>query len=636
MSIAARDTRRHRRGRTRWAVALSTVIVLALSACGVPTSGPPVSDGPPPAGGGSANGGLPPPPGPNEETGTADAFVNDYLQAVAGATGPEAQVAAARAYMTAGAGGAWARPSSNGQVNVLRQIGGWSDDRPRTASDGSTVIDVTGKFEIVGEFVVATGVLEPPPAANRVSAAADRRTLKFSVGDSDAGSGRFRLTDHVPPGLYMSEQALQRWFAPHPIYFWDPSHEALIPDIRYVPSVLSGIQQATQVVIWTLGNPSDWINGATQQTVSASLADPTISVTSGGTYVVNLSANAHALESAALLAYQLRWSLGTLTIGAGTVPMPVDVEIQGQSQVISSDNGFREHVANLAASRSSVEASAYAIQPVSGGKVVQVKINSATEAITVGQSGQPPILNSPTKNANVVAAAVNGSASAAALVRVVGRAETLWIRRTGNVASDFVQVKGLAGSSMSRPQFVTQPAGAVVVAVDGQLKLVDAQNRVHPIQLPSGIPSVSAFSIAPDAHRVAFISGGRLYFSVITVGDPPTMTTAQPIVIGPNLVSATSVAWSSTSQLVVGGEGEGHTGKIAELNVDGSLDPNPFTREYGSAKIVQVAAYSYDPLPPLGFDEVMVQTSLPTGKQQVIAGRTDGRPSNLTAPFFQD
>ena len=43
-------------------------------------------------------------------------------------------------------------------------------------------------------------------------------------------------------------------------------------------------------------------------------------------------------------------------------------------------------------------------------------------------------------------------------------------------------------------------------------------------------------------------------------------------------------------------------------------------------KIVQVAAYSYDPLPPLGFDEVMVQTSLPTGKQAVIAGRTDGKP----------
>jgi hypothetical protein len=640
--VATRDSRHHRRGRTRCAVALSTVIVLALSGCGVPTSGPPVSDGPPPAGGGSANGGLPPPPGPNEETGTADAFVNDYLQAVAGATGPEAQVAAARAYMTSGAAGAWGKPSANGQVNVLRQITSWSDDRPRTASDGSTVIDVTGTFEIVGEFVVATGVLEPPPAANRVSDAADRRKLTFSVGDSDAGSGRFRLTDRVPPGLYMSEQALQRWFAPHPVYFWDPSHEALIPDIRYVPSVLSGIQQATQVAAWTLGSPSDWINGATQPLLNnASLADPTISVTSGGTYVVNLSTSAHALESAALLAYQLRWSLGTLTIGAGTVPMPVDIEIEGQSQVTSSDNSFREQVPNLAPPRSSVEASAYAIQPTPGGNaasghVVQVTINSATEAITVGQSRQPPILNSPTKNANVVAAAVNGSASAAALVRASGNAETLWIRRTGNAASDFVQVKGLAGTTMSRPQFVTQPAGAVVVAVDGQLKLVDAQNRVHPIQLPSGISRVSAFSIAPDAHRVAFISGGRLYFSVITVSDPPTMTTAQPIVIGPNLVTATSVAWSSTSQLVVGGEGNGRTGKIAELNVDGSLDPNPFTREYGSAKIVQVAAYSYDPLPPLGFDEVMVQTSLPTGKQAVIAGRTDGKASNLTAPFFQD
>ena len=233
-------------------------------------------------------------------------------------------------------------------------------------------------------------------------------------------------------------------------------------------------------------------------------------------------------------------------------------------------------------------------------------INSATEAITTDVRGSHAILNS-ANNAKVVAAAVNGSASAAALVRAVGNSETLWIRRAGGGGgSDFVQVKGLAGTSMSRPQFVTQPAGAVVVAVDGQLKLVDAQNRVHPIQLPSGISSVSSFSIAPDAHRVAFVSGGRLYFSVITVDDPPTMTTAQPIVIGPNLATATSVAWSSTRQLVVGGQ-DGSTGKIAELNVDGSLDPNPFTREYPSDKIVQVAAHSYDPLPPLGFDEVMVQ-----------------------------
>ncbi|HZD97731.1 MAG TPA: hypothetical protein VE132_06175, partial [Micromonosporaceae bacterium] len=260
---------------------MSTVIALALAACGVPTSGPPVSDGPPPAGGGSANGGLPPPPGPNAETSTADAFVSDYLQAAAGATNLDGQAAAARAYMTAGSASAWRKPSAPGQVNVLRQLSGWSDTTT-TARDGSTVINVTGTFEIVGEFVVATGELGPPPAANR-------RTLTFSVLDSDSRSGRFRLTDPVPPELYMSEQALQRWFAPHPIYFWDPSHEALIPDIRYVPSVLSLIAQATQIVNWTLGTPSDWISSATAQTVSASLVDPTsISVTNDGTYVINL------------------------------------------------------------------------------------------------------------------------------------------------------------------------------------------------------------------------------------------------------------------------------------------------------------------------------------------------------------
>lgn len=608
-------------------VALSAVIVLAVSACGVPTSGPPISDGPPPAGGGSANGGLPPPPGPNDVTTSADDFVNDYLQAVAGSTSFDAQVAAARAYMATDAASSWVKPNvGGGQVTVLRQVGGWQPDTTTTAPDGTTVVNVTGTFQIVGEFVVATGVMEPPQDASPASDVAERRTLTFSVGYSEDGSGRFRLTGHVPPDLYMSEKAMQTWFVAHPVYFWDPNHEALIPDIRYVPTVLTGILQATQVVNWTLGGPSDWINGATQQTVNTTLVDPTISVTADGTYVVNLSTSAHALESPALLAYQLRWSLGTFTVGAGSQPTPVNVEIEGQSQVISSNNSYRELVPNLAPSRSAVEANAYAI---ADGKAVQVTINSATEAITpVGASGQPRVLNS-AKNVDVVAAAVDGSGSSAALVRAVGNNESLWIRRPGGSGSDFVQVKGLVGKSMTRPEFVTQPTGAVVVAVDGQLKLVDAQNHVHPIQLPGGIPNVSAFSIAPDAHRIAFVSDGKLYFSVITVGDNPTMTKAQPIVIDPGIATATTVAWSSTSQLVVGGQ-DGSTGRIAELNVDGSLDPNPFAREYGSVKILHVAAYSYDQQTP-GFDEVMVQAG-----PSVIAGRTPGKKAALSAPFFQD
>ena len=316
----------------------------------------------------------------------------------------------------------------------------------------------------------------------------------------------------------------------------------------------------------------------------------------------------------------------------------MDVEIDGQSQVVSSDNSFRELVPNLAPSRSSVEASAYAIKR----PPAQWQGRSGDDQLGHRRDhprrspGQPRILNSREERQRVVAAAVDGSASSAALVRAVGNGEIVVDPAYGQRrASDFVQVKGLAGTSMSRPQFVTQPAGAVVVAVDGQLKLVDAQNRVHPIQLPSGISSVSAFSIAPDAHRVAFVSGGRLYFSVITVGDTPTMTTAQPIVIGPNLATATSVAWSSTYQLVVGGQ-DGSTGKIAELNVDGSLDPNPFTREYpsghdrpGCGLLVRSAAAAR-------LRRGHGADAAATGKQEVIAGRTDGKPVNLTAPFFQD
>ena len=224
-------------------------------------------------------------------------FVNDYLKAVAGANEPERtgrggpclydrrcrwRVGQAEREWPGqrAAPDRWLEPTRPRRQRRLHRHQGERDvrDRWRVRRDQRSVGAATGGEPRIGQ---------PRTAASSHS----------RLATATPGRAAIRLTDAYRPGLYMSEQALQRWFAPHPIYFWDPSHEALIPDIRYVPSVLSAIQQATWIVKWTLGDPSDWISGATQQTVNASLVDPSsISVTNDGTYVVNLSTTAHALE----------------------------------------------------------------------------------------------------------------------------------------------------------------------------------------------------------------------------------------------------------------------------------------------------------------------------------------------------
>ena len=462
--------------------------------------------------------------------------------------------------MTTGAAATWGKPSANGPVNVLRQIGGWAGRRPRTASDGSTVINVTGTFEVVGKFAVATGVLEPPPAANGVGS----RGAAARSHSRSATATRDRAVSGSPtvcrPGCICRSRPYSDGSRHTRSTSGIHSHEALIPDIRYVPLVLSGIQQATWIVNWTLGDPSDWINGATQQTVNASLVDPTISVTTrrdvrgepehersragdGGPARVPASLVARHADHRSghradagrrLKSRDSRRSPHPTTASASTCPIshrPVRPSRPARTRSSHPQRQRRRRQGRSGDDQPRYRGDHGTDSPDSHGFSTARRTPTSSRPPSTARRRRRPW------SARSATARHCGSGVRAARRPATSCRSRAW-----------------PGHSMSRPQFVTQPAGAVVVAVDGQLKLVDAQNRVHPIPLPSGISSVSAFSIAPDAHRVAFVSGGRLYFSVITVGDPPTMTTAQPIVIGPNLATATSVAWSSTSQLVVGGQ----------------------------------------------------------------------------------
>jgi len=624
-----------------WLVATGVVLIGVASACGVPSSGQPVADraiSADRAGGGLGD--VVTPPGPGDEAArTPTGLVDTYLSATAAATNADDQLAAARAFMLPRVASDW---KPNGPVTVVRRIGDYTDNITAPATD-----EITGTFQIVGLFSVDSGELGPPQSSQtQIKLTFETGTNPDDAKNADIRSpGTLRLTE-VPPTMFMSEQAFQAWFRPHPIYFWDNSKSALIPDQRYLSTVLSPTVQATKIVNWVLAGPSDLIQGATGSIVPAgtSLVDPTVTVDKN-TFVVNLSPSAHALANPSPLAFQLRWSLGVLLANpsGGVVPSPVEIEIDGQRQVVSSGNDYRERVDNLAPSGATGQAATFAI---ANGKVVEISADTSAKVTTeLATRDQARVLNSP-RNSDVVLGAVNNSESAAAIVRVdASGTQSLWIRRTeGHPTSEFTLVKGLPSGTMSRPQFVVQPHDGVVVAVDGQPYLVDQSDHVHEIGLPSGIDGLTSFSVAADGHRIAFVSGGNLYLSVIPNSNAPTMTPPRLVQLGylneeASIHTVTAVAWSSVDQLIVAGTDKSRA-EVAEIFIDGSLEPTPYTQDYGALTISQVLAHSYNGLQDSFFDDVMLQTNHGAFAGRYVRLPLQLGPANkatpLSAPFFQD
>ncbi|HEY7177088.1 MAG TPA: hypothetical protein VH442_19410, partial [Micromonosporaceae bacterium] len=199
---------------TRWA-ALGMIALWLVSACGVPNSGAPVTDRTiaPDRGvsvGLSQSSTLP-------DATTPVGLVEKYLETTAGATNADDQLAAARAFMTPTA----AKDFKTSPVYIVRPI----DDLKDTQINASTDT-VTGTFQVVGLFSIGSGQLEPPQQP--------QVTLTFTTTPNPESSkpGPLRLSE-VPPYMVMSEAMFQISFAPHPIYFWDNSRNALIPDLRY-------------------------------------------------------------------------------------------------------------------------------------------------------------------------------------------------------------------------------------------------------------------------------------------------------------------------------------------------------------------------------------------------------------------
>jgi hypothetical protein len=252
-----------------------------------------------------------------------------------------------------------------------------------------------------------------------------------------------------------------------------------------------------------------------------------------------------------------------------------------------------------------------------------------------------------TSNRNVVAAALraNGQEVDAALVRALPSGQQLWVSRTKTGAkAKYVRVTSSAGPLLGpflRPAWLAVPQGALAVVAHGTFYVVTVTANgatAKPIQV-QGPGTISAFSVGPDGHHVAFVSGGQVWIAVLSTAPTPYVTPAREINM-PDLTGVTSVAWSSINQLVISGSAKGHA-QVIEAYADGLANKAPYLSRNGYQGAVAITHLECFPLSPLAISAsaVMVQTS----DGGVFGGRANPAPLTWSVkdsapvdPFFVD
>jgi Lipoprotein LpqB beta-propeller domain len=617
--------------RRRWWVVAGLVAALVVPAsCGVPGGGSPVDLGNAPTAGPAQPGASLELPKPTPGMRPAE-LVTKFFEAAAwgnttGGDRPNALADAqdsARAFLADGT--SW-KPGN--EVHVARVV----VDEAKQVGDGA--FDVKVSITPIGKLM-DTGQLDSDPSS---------QPLPFtSFRVVSARGGGFRLAT-VPDGMWLSLAALHNWYDEHPIYFWDRADgPTLVPDLRYMPKVISPAKRPDEIKRWLLAGPSNWLLDAVHEFGAKGIEIKDKIVFDQQRLVVNLTNDAAAVDDAVLrnLAIQLRWSFGPT--------FDLDLRVRNTPSGVSSD-GFE--AANRAARNDGV---------VEKFCVVDGKARSTL----LGGAKATPVLEDE-HNAGVVSAAVTGDRTRAALVVREGTGDRLYLGATigkGDAAkttyapTDVFTDKQI--KTISKPTWIFRPDVRALVVLDGRIFSVAAPSgpeMVHKTEVvtPPLLKHVSALAVAPDGRRIALVSGGHVY--VGTLMFPGTSGGAlaidnqlREVVTG--LGSASAVGWGSETSLEVGGKpAAGSSVSLFGVSVDGAGEKprpqlvaaslevtsvstrptNPLVKGSGYVIMIEANNQAWD---VYGTSVGMLSVDLPSPSPSATP---NGHPSLPTAPFFLD
>ncbi len=572
-----------------------------LAACGVPGHSSPhiVGAGPSP-GGPDASRIRDSPTKPDNIRDPQD-FVKAFLTAVASPPDdlPRGQaIDNARSFMTVAARAKW-QPDAK-QINVVRLV---NVSSPAVTSTGQSV---TVEMVTVGQLG-ANGFVAPP-----AQFAGSTQATFALVRNADPTSDIIWLLDGPLPAplannLLLSADGLSSLYGAHLVYFWDLTGTAgLVPDLRYLPYVnLAEGLQPTTIVNWLINGPSDWLAPGVTALPSIRLVLPNVArdPADNTAWLVNFV----SLQGAdpAHVAAQVRVSL------LPNVLEPVEVKVGSQDKLVDGTDLMKLNLADKTFRPA---------DPV-GYFVVNGQVREIVPPYNI-----PPVFSKVTEP-GMASASMSRDLKLGAFVRQANGRCTLSIGRLkddgAEVTGTFQDTQLSTSGAMSRPVWLASSPARVLVAANNALYSVDLSGQATQVAINGSVDmSVSAFSVAPDARRIALISGGRVAVASLTF-------TAETVAVGPpsvidsgGLTELTAVAWSRVHWLALAGRSVDGRQGLLEVSVDGALSQAISSPAFGS-KVTQLA--SYPPLPSRGLTlpgPIMVQT-LNSGARQVSQNNAD-------------
>jgi hypothetical protein len=540
--------------RSRRLIGAGVAAMALLAGCGIPASSGVRDEGPgqPGRAGGQEAGLQPPSRLANKEP---NQFILNFLSAPAGDF--DGAVKRQKLFMTQQAQSDWRPPQG---INVISLT-----EAPLfTATTGEVRLKNVQHIGVLDD----QGILEPPSPQETTT------EYRFHVGfGDDETSGLY--VSKPPQVILMTLDALDYYYQPRTLYFWDTDHTGLVPDVRYLATSVPPAQRPDDVLEWLIRGPSPWLEAAVESLPGGTQAPGNVpDPRSGGHLVVNL--NAAALTGNAdqqeRLGSQLRWSLRPDWKG------DLELKIDNQHKATFRGDGY---LADNPATRDEADPLPFCVYQ---GHVR--RLSPPTEPTDV------PLDDKVNRDVRLAALARtgNGDQLLGALVRSARDGLELWVG--GGAPAAYKRIG--SARTMSRPAWIAGGGGTGLVAADGKLYHFTREG-MRRLRLTGSAGSVTAVATPADGRRVAYVAGGRLYVAAL-VRDNEKLTRVDTARQIPTPFSkVTAVAWSGEGKLVIAGSrsDDGRTA-LFELGVDGA-QRLPTVEDLGEATVDHLVAYQDDP-----------------------------------------
>ncbi|HEU4346285.1 MAG TPA: LpqB family beta-propeller domain-containing protein [Actinoplanes sp.] len=540
---------------------LGVLGALLLGGCGIPNNTEVVRLRPGPSTGVSSGDDVSPARITRADTTDKAKFVENYLQAAAGDYAGAAE--RVKEFLSPDAA---VNFKAAGDIKVVRKV------EDPLVEPGSPEVSI--KVREVGTLS-QRGILE--------SSDDGEIRLQFTLRSIQGRQGLF--VTKAPAGLLLSDVALDRFYAQRTIYFWNQDNTGLVPDLRYMPLSVPPEQQPTVIIDWLTGGPSAWLAGVVDALPEGTKLIGNVPAVSNDTLQINLSDQAVPPDDPSApdrLQKQLRWSL--LPGLPGTLELAV--EHQQPRRYVGTD--FLAHNP--------------AYRVVDGPERFVVYNGQVHRLAGSSRADQPVPVIAPAANRNIrmAALATSGDRSYAALVvNESGGRPALRVGAAGAGEQATLRRIGLSGA-VGRPVWAKSPVGADagtsgLVPIGGRLWSFSADGgSIRQVEWPNSPGAITAVAVAPDAHRVALLAGGRLYVAALSSSENGAQLSG-PHAVPTVLRDLTAVDWGSESTLVVAGiSPENNRVAMMDVSIDGATQTNRLA-DLGSKPVTYLATQPANP-----------------------------------------